>query len=72
MADRSRCTEGAGAKVIAITPLLLTTQTFPPVELDHDVIKPKRMMQSRIVTIQVDSVGQSVCPSRSAVKTCDA
>ena len=34
---------GAGAEVIAINPPLLTTHTFPPMELDYDIIRPRRV-----------------------------
>ena len=32
---------GAGAEVIAINQPRLTTHTFPPVELDDDLVRPK-------------------------------
>ena len=36
---------GAAGEVIAINPLLLTMHTFPPVELDYDILRPKRVMR---------------------------
>ena len=33
----------AGDGVIAKNPPLLTTHTFPPVELDYSIIRPKRV-----------------------------
>ena len=40
----------AGAEVIAINAPLLTTHTFPPVELDYDIIRPRRVLRGRIAT----------------------
>ena len=38
----------AGDGVIAINPPLLTTHTFPPVELDYDIIRPKRVVRQTV------------------------
>ena len=35
--------ERAAGEVIANNPLLLTKHTFPPIELDYDIVRPKRM-----------------------------
>jgi len=42
---------GAAGEVIAINLPLMTTHTFPPVELDYDIIRPKRVMGRRAVTV---------------------
>ncbi len=41
---------GAAGEVIAINPPLPTTHNFPPIELDYDIIRPKRVMHGRFVT----------------------
>ena len=38
---------GAAGEVIAINLPLLTMHAFPPVELDYDIIRPKRVMRQR-------------------------
>jgi len=48
---------GAGAEVIAINPPLLTTHTFPPIELDYDIIKPRRVMRRRVVMVTHGATG---------------
>ena len=40
---------GAGAEVIAINPPLLTTHTFPPLELDYDITRPKRGIKRLVI-----------------------
>jgi len=42
---------GAAGEVIAINPPLLTAHTFPPVELDYDIIKTKRVRPRRAVIV---------------------
>ena len=34
---------------IAINPPLLTTHTFQPIELDYDIVGPKRVMRPQAV-----------------------
>ena len=41
---------GAGAEVIAINSPVLTTHTFPPVELDYEIVRPRRVRRGRIET----------------------
>ena len=47
---------GAGSEVIAINPPLLTTHTFPPVELDYDIIRPTRVRR-RVVMVAHGAAG---------------
>ena len=42
---------GAAGEVIAMNPSLLTTHTFPPVELDHDILRPKWVMRRAGVSL---------------------
>lgn len=41
--------KGASRAVIANNPPLLITHAFPPVELDYDIIRPKRVIRRRVV-----------------------
>lgn len=51
---------GAAGEVIAINPPLLTTHTFPPIELDYYIIRPKRVMRRAMVRDYIGIVGVSV------------
>ena len=42
----------AAGEVIANNPLFLTKHTFPPIEFDHDIIRPKRVMHKRVVMVE--------------------
>ena len=47
---------GAGAEVIAINPPLLTTHSFPPIELDYDIIRPRRIITHNRIQAKLNDI----------------